>query len=446
MEKAVNSLTVSIDFEQQAIVRTSGELSKYQAVQEENKTLSDEQAAAVQKIIDTMEEQGLTADDLQIKMSELNATLDEQQSKADWTKTKLNKQTEALEAQSAKVDYLKEKMEQLAENGVSKTDEKYVKYAEKLEKAEAKQAKLQESVAKLVAASEKQEAAVEATSTEISNYEEALKALGVTQSTATDYTDDQVSSNSAVESSEASLAAETEKLGEALSGVNGIYQQTAKLLVDLEKEFKTLVEKSIANGKKAVAELATSFNGLRKPINDAMKKFDQLETKLGTLYNNVVAKFKGIGSAVAAGISGAFKTSLNSALAAAEKAVNDGIDSINEAIEGMNAIDGVSIEKIKKVKFPQMATGGVLKRGQVGILEGSGAEAVVPLEKNKQWIKAVAADMLDTLRVSAGVATSSSIVNNRDYNFTQNIYAPKQPTRIEIYRQTRNLLSYAAQG
>lgn len=42
---------------------------------------------------------------------------------------------------------------------------------------------------------------------------------------------------------------------------------------------------------------------------------------------------------------------------------------------------------------PQMASGGVLKRGQVGFLEGNGAEAVVPLENNRKWTRAVAEDM-----------------------------------------------------
>ena len=57
----------------------------------------------------------------------------------------------------------------------------------------------------------------------------------------------------------------------------------------------------------------------------------------------------------------------------------------------------------KKLKFnfpkwtpgsiPYLEQGGVLKRGQVGILEGNGAEAVVPLEKNRQWISRVSEEM-----------------------------------------------------
>ena len=47
-----------------------------------------------------------------------------------------------------------------------------------------------------------------------------------------------------------------------------------------------------------------------------------------------------------------------------------------------NAIPGVNISKLNKLDVPQLEEGGVLKKGQVGLLEGNGAEAVVPLEKN----------------------------------------------------------------
>lgn len=44
-------------------------------------------------------------------------------------------------------------------------------------------------------------------------------------------------------------------------------------------------------------------------------------------------------------------------------------------------------------KIPLLEQGGILKRGQVGILEGNGAEAVIPLERNRQWISRVSEEM-----------------------------------------------------
>ncbi len=75
--------------------------------------------------------------------------------------------------------------------------------------------------------------------------------------------------------------------------------------------------------------------------------------------------------------------------------------------------------------------------------EGDGAEAVVPLEKNTQWLRAVAKQMARELGVSgsgsvAGGVGLGGVVNN----YNQTINSPKALTRLEIYRQSKNLLSF----
>ena len=82
-------------------------------------------------------------------------------------------------------------------------------------------------------------------------------------------------------------------------------------------------------------------------------------------------------------------------LSTATKIINGFISAINVAINVLNAIPGVSITKLDKLNAPQLEEGGVLKKGQVGILEGNGAEAVVPLEKNTEWINKVADQMAE---------------------------------------------------
>lgn len=75
------------------------------------------------------------------------------------------------------------------------------------------------------------------------------------------------------------------------------------------------------------------------------------------------------------------------------------IDGINTLIRGLNKIKipdwvpGLGGKGFYISELPHLAAGGVLERGQVGLLEGSGAEAVVPLENNERWISAVAKDM-----------------------------------------------------
>lgn len=99
-----------------------------------------------------------------------------------------------------------------------------------------------------------------------------------------------------------------------------------------------------------------------------------------------------------------------------------------------------------KVEAPQLARGGVLRRGQIGILEGNGAEAVVPLENNKKWISKTAADLKRGMQnegIIGGAAGSAGSVTN-NYNFTQNNTSPKALSRLDIYRQSKNLLRMKA--
>lgn len=82
-----------------------------------------------------------------------------------------------------------------------------------------------------------------------------------------------------------------------------------------------------------------------------------------------------------------------------KKPLNDVIGIVNQFIKKINGlkipdwVPGLGGKSINIPLIPMMASGGVLERGQVGLLEGSGAEAVVPLHNNKRWISAVARDM-----------------------------------------------------
>lgn len=71
-------------------------------------------------------------------------------------------------------------------------------------------------------------------------------------------------------------------------------------------------------------------------------------------------------------------------------------DSLNRAIDFLNRW-GFELPNgdwfglaINYVNLPRLEKGGILKKGQVGLLEGNGSEAVVPLEKNLGWIKQIA--------------------------------------------------------
>ena len=135
---------------------------------------------------------------------------------------------------------------------------------------------------------------------------------------------------------------------------------------------------------KGIGEL---WNGSLKPLLESMIDFvkNVFSGNFAGAWQNVLDAFE----AVWQGIKTIIKTPINAA-----------IDLINKFIGSINGIKipdwvpemgGTGLLNIPKI--PRLYEGGVLERGQVGLLEGNGAEAVVPLENNQKWISAVANDM-----------------------------------------------------
>jgi phage-related protein len=111
------------------------------------------------------------------------------------------------------------------------------------------------------------------------------------------------------------------------------------------------------------------------------------------LWGKVKAKFGSIGTSIGTAMGNAVKKGMNGALSKVESAINKGIGLINSAISLANKLPGIKVGKVGKISLPRLARGGVLEKGQVGFLEGSGAEAVVPLEHNRAWLSKVAEDL-----------------------------------------------------
>ena len=162
------------------------------------------------------------------------------------------------------------------------------------------------------------------------------------------------------------------------------------------------------------------------------------------LWDKIKSTFSGLGTSLSSAIGGAVKSGINGVIGMIENTINSAIGLINGAINLINKLPGVSVGKIGKLSLPRLARGGVLEKGQIGLLEGSGAEAVVPLENNAKWIRKTAADLKNQLQNEGviGGRNNATTVNN-NYNFTQNNTSPKALSRLEIYRMTKNQLAFA---
>ena len=147
------------------------------------------------------------------------------------------------------------------------------------------------------------------------------------------------------------------------------------------------------------------------------------------------------------GISGVFTTVVNGIIRGINNVIEVPFDAINSALIKIRDVSIAGVEpfadKIHEIDvphIPELARGGVLRKGKWGFLEGDGDEAVVPLEKNTRWIDEVASRIIGAM--PGGIpGTPGNVSSTTNYNFYQTNNSPKALSRLEIYRQSKNLLN-----
>ncbi len=118
--------------------------------------------------------------------------------------------------------------------------------------------------------------------------------------------------------------------------------------------------------------------------------------------------FKKMGQSIVNFVSGAFKGAINGVLTWLEWALNNWVKLLNGAIKLIDKIPGVNIPEIQPVKLPRLARGGIVNNPGYGVplVAGeAGREAVLPLDRNTEWM-----DMLADRLGSAG-GEKSIVVN-----------------------------------
>lgn len=159
------------------------------------------------------------------------------------------------------------------------------------------------------------------------------------------------------------------------------------------------------------------------------------------LWDTIKSTFSNLGSSLSDAIGGAVRSGLNGVLSMIERTINNGISLINGAIGLINALPGVNVGTIGELSLPRLAKGGIVDNATTAIIGEDGREAVIPLERNTKWIDVMASKLASKLS-SGGYTSTQSTANSVVNNFYQTNNSPKALSRLEIYRQSRNLLNF----
>ena len=218
---------------------------------------------------------------------------------------------------------------------------------------------------------------------------------------------------------------------QTIDGISGAIKNIFNGIINFVKGGFTSAWQSAWNSVKSI------FTGI----------WNSLSGVVSSVWNNILGLFSNGGkifNGVVNGISNVFRTIVNNLISGINRVIATPFNTINGILNGIRNISVLgakpfaglwSANPLPVPRIPTLQRGGVLEKGQVGLLEGNGAEAVVPLDRNKAWIRAVAKDMLNIMPQ----------VQNKTNNQTVNFYQPVE-TADQVARALRLQQRYGLAG
>lgn len=224
------------------------------------------------------------------------------------------------------------------------------------------------------------------------------------------------------------------------NAVSGWFNNT--IIEPVKKFFGDMWDKVSSGASDAWEGIKSVFGSIADWFEE---KFSTAWEKVKNVFSTGGKVFEGIKD----GIVSAFKTVVNAIIRGINKVISIPFNAINNALDKIRNVSIVGAKPFENLvsrftvpQIPELAQGGVLKRGQVGLLEGDGAEAVVPLEKNKKWINAIVRELIVQMDNVKGSVNGSvnGLKGDQIINFNQTINSPKAVDRLTLYQETNNLL------
>lgn len=200
-------------------------------------------------------------------------------------------------------------------------------------------------------------------------------------------------------------AASTAKnaITKAFSNIGSWFKEKFQQIQKAGQDAMAKVKKWFSDTYKSITSTFSNIGGwfkgkFQSAWSGIKSVFSSWGSFFGGLWTKIKSKFSSIGSSLGKSMGDAVKSGMNKVISSIQNTINKGIGLINSAIKLANKLPGINVGTVPKLSLPRLSQGGVLEKGQVGLLEGSGAEAVVPLENNRGWLTKVAGELADIQR------------------------------------------------
>ncbi len=190
------------------------------------------------------------------------------------------------------------------------------------------------------------------------------------------------------------------------------------------------------------------WNGLKNGAVNAWEgiknTFSTVATFFGDIFKKAWEKVKKVFSTggkifdgIKDGIVKAFKTVVNAIIKGINKVVKLPFEGLNKVLDKISGLSIAGIEPFSWLtwrapvpEIPQLARGGVVRGATTAVIGEDGAEAIVPLERNREWIREVAKEF-------AAQQTQGITINQT------NNYKQAYTSRYEQYKSRQQLTATA---
>ncbi len=169
-----------------------------------------------------------------------------------------------------------------------------------------------------------------------------------------------------------------------------------------------------------------AWEGIKNIFSNVTNWFKNVFTNAWNGVKNVFSTGGKIFSGIKEGIENTFKTVVNGIIRGINKIVKVPFDAINGALKRLKDIELLNkhpfsfLPTISVPQIPELERGiGLAEKGKQYLLEGNGNEAVIPLDKNQYWVKAVAKDMIQSINQQRSIYSNS--LNSKGINSNQAI-------------------------
>ncbi|MGD6877830.1 hypothetical protein [Bacillus infantis] len=183
---------------------------------------------------------------------------------------------------------------------------------------------------------------------------------------------------------------------------------------------------SVWSGIKDIFNSVATWFGdrFKNAWNNIKSAFSNWGSFFSELWGKVKNKFGDIGTKIGTAINSAITGAMNKALGKIESSINKGIRLINKAIGLANKL-GFNVGKVGEISLPRLARGAVVTQATTALIGEDGAEAVVPLEKNTQWIDKLATQLdskMGNVSNSILIERINRVISLLEQMISRNIY------------------------